>query len=102
MTPARPTSEPVAGSGRDGDDRSDAAGIGPRPPIADILESHIGRVCPLHEGDDLAGIETRCPPAEGDDAVMAAVAEDRDAISDVLRDCMMQRPPRLGTIQNKR
>ena len=69
ITPARPTSEPVpavVGTATIGDD---ARRIGPRPPVADILEiPHRPRLAG-HEGDDLAGIE-RGAAAEGDDAVV--------------------------------
>ena len=57
--------------GRHGDDGRDLVRIGPRPPIADILEIPERAGLPGHEGNDLAGVEARAA-AEGDDPVMAA------------------------------
>ena len=60
-----------AGGGRHGDDRRDAVGVGPRPPVADVLEVPDRPGLAGHEGDELADVEPRAA-AEGDDAVMAA------------------------------
>ena len=78
MTPARPTSEPVpavVGTATIGAMRGR---IGARPPVADVLEIPHRPGLPGHEGDQLADIERRAA-AEGDDAVMAAALEGRDA-----------------------
>ena len=77
MTPARPTSEPVPGSGGHRDDRRDAVGIRARPPVADVLEVPDRPGLPGHERDQLADIERRAA-AERDDAVMAVPALSRD------------------------
>ena len=71
-----------AGRGRHGDDRRDPVRVGARPPVADILEIPHRPGLPGHEGDDLAGVEPRAA-AEGDDAVMAAGAEHREAGFDI-------------------
>jgi hypothetical protein len=72
-----------AGRRRHGDDRRDAVGIGAGPPVADILE--------IPDRARLAGMKATILPrsrpgtaAEGDDAVMAAVAEDLQAGFEVL------------------
>ena len=71
-----------AGRGRHGDDRRDALRIGPRPPIADVLEiPHRARLA-VHEGDRLADIERRAA-ADRDDAVMLALAEGREPGVDI-------------------
>ena len=77
-TAARPTSEPVpavVGSATIGAMRF---GVGARPPVADVLEVPQRSRLPRHEGDELADIERRAA-AEGDDAVMAAASECRNA-----------------------
>ena len=73
MTPARPTSEPVpavVGTATIGAMPFGSARVHQSPTSS---KSHIGRVWPGHEGDQLAGIERRAA-AEGDDAVMLARA----------------------------
>ncbi len=59
------------GRGWHRNDRCDARGICPRPPVADVLEVPERSLLSRHEGNDLACIE-RGTPAEGDDAVVAA------------------------------
>ena len=62
-----------AGRGRHGNDGRDALRIRARPPVADVLEIPQRPRLPRHEGDDLAGIETRAA-AERHDAIVAAGA----------------------------
>ena len=82
MTPARPTSEPVpavVGTATIGAMPAGSARVHQSPMSS---KSHIGRVWPLHEGDDLAAVERRAA-AEGDDPVVAAVAQHREPGGDV-------------------
>ena len=70
-------SPPDLGSGprrrRHGDDRIDPCRIGPRPPVADILEIPDRTRLAGHEGQRLCQIEARAA-AEGDDPVITPVA----------------------------
>ena len=74
-----------ARSRRHGDDRRDGAGVGPGPPVADVLEVPERPGLAVLEGDQLACVERRAA-AERDDAVVPAVAERRDSGLDVGRD----------------
>ena len=71
-----------AGGGRHRDDRRDPGGIGARPPIRLVLEIPERPALARHEGDHLADVE-RAAAAEGDDAVVAAVAPGGEAGLDV-------------------
>ena len=82
MTPARPTSEPVPAVVGTATIGRDAGGVGAGPPVADVLEVPHRPGLAAHEGDDLAAVERRAA-AEGDDAVVAAVAQHREAGGDV-------------------
>ncbi len=83
----RCTSDLGAGAGgrRHGDHRSDAVGVGARPPVADVFEVPERTGLSGHEGDGLARIE-RAAAAEGDDAVMPASAIAGKPILDIAAD----------------
>ena len=82
MTPARPTSEPVpavVGTATIGAIPSGSARVHQSPTSS---KSHIGRVCPAMKAMTLPTSSARAA-AEGDDAVMAAARNDRDAGLDI-------------------
>jgi hypothetical protein len=73
------------GGGRHRDDGRDGVGVGPRPPVADVLEVEDRPGLAVHEGDELADVERRAA-AEGDHAVVVAVLEGRHPVGDILLD----------------
>ena len=82
MTPARPTSEPVpavVGTATIGAMPAGSARVHQSPTSS---KSHIGRVWPRMKATTLPAVERRAA-AEGDDAVVAAVAQRREAGGDV-------------------
>ena len=81
-TPARPTSEPVPAVVGTATIGAMASEFGARPPVADVLEIPDGPRLAGLEGDQLAEVERRAA-AEGDDAVMLALLEGRDAGGEV-------------------
>ena len=64
---------PGPGGGQHRDDRGDPVRVGAGPPVINILKIPYRAGLPGHEGDDLRQIQ-RGTAAEGDHAVMAAVA----------------------------
>ena len=68
--------------GRHRDDRRDAGGIRPGPPVADVLEIPQRAGLPRHEGHHLAGVERRSA-AEGHDAIVTSRAIGTQARLDV-------------------
>ena len=73
-----------AGGGRHGDHRCDAAPVGARPPVTDVLEIPQRTRLSRHEGDHLAGIQCRTA-AERDHAIVTAGAIGGQAGIDVGR-----------------